>query len=78
MPELFQVVTIAEANARLTQHLAPLARVETLALHEALDRVLAETCARRLTCPPFRAPPLTGSPYAPPTPTGPVRACPPT
>lgn len=41
MPELFQVVTVAEANARLAEHLAPLARVEELALHEALERVLA-------------------------------------
>lgn len=42
MPELFQVVTTAEANARLASHLAPLGRVEILSLHTALDRVLAE------------------------------------
>lgn len=53
MPELFQVVTIAEANARLAQHLAPLARVETLALHEALDRVLAEDLHSPVDLPAF-------------------------
>lgn len=42
MPELFQVVTAAEASARLTAHLAPLGRTERVPLHEALDRVLAE------------------------------------
>lgn len=53
MPELFQVVTIAEANARLARHLAPLARVETLALHEALDRVLAEDLHSPVDLPAF-------------------------
>ncbi|MGQ9928353.1 MAG: molybdopterin molybdotransferase MoeA [Chloroflexaceae bacterium] len=53
MPELFQVVTIAEANARLARHLAPLARVETLALHEALDRVLAEDLYAPVDLPAF-------------------------
>jgi molybdopterin molybdotransferase len=42
MPELFQVVTVAEANARLACHLAPLGRAELVALHEALGRVVAE------------------------------------
>ncbi|PDW02407.1 molybdopterin molybdenumtransferase MoeA [Candidatus Viridilinea mediisalina] len=41
MPELFQVVTIAEASARLQTYLSPLARVEQVDLHAALDRVLA-------------------------------------
>lgn len=53
MPELFQVVTIAEANARLAHHLAPLARVETLALHDALDRVLAEDLHSPVDLPAF-------------------------
>lgn len=42
MPELFQVVTVAEANARLTARLAPLSRVERVGLHGALDRVMAD------------------------------------
>ncbi|NTU83397.1 MAG: molybdopterin molybdotransferase MoeA [Chloroflexales bacterium] len=42
MPELFQVVTTTEANARLAGHLAPLGRVESVLLPAALDRVLAE------------------------------------
>jgi molybdopterin molybdotransferase len=41
MPELFQVVTVAEALARLAAHLSPLARVERLPLLHALDRVTA-------------------------------------
>jgi molybdopterin molybdotransferase len=41
MPELFQLHTIEQANARLAEHLAPLGRVEHVALHDALDRVTA-------------------------------------
>lgn len=41
MPELFQVVTVADAAERLARHLAPLGRAEEAPLHEALDRVLA-------------------------------------
>lgn len=41
MPELFQVVTVAEAKERLGRHLSTLGRVEALPLHEALDRFLA-------------------------------------
>ncbi|HMQ30859.1 MAG TPA: molybdopterin molybdotransferase MoeA [Chloroflexaceae bacterium] len=41
MPELFQVVTVAEAGARLGPHLAPLGRAEELPLHAALGRALA-------------------------------------
>ncbi len=41
MPELFQVVTVAEAQARLAAYLAPLERREELPLAAALDRVLA-------------------------------------
>jgi molybdopterin molybdotransferase len=42
MPELFQVVTVDEANRRLAEHLAPLDRVERVPVLEALDRVTAE------------------------------------
>jgi molybdopterin molybdotransferase len=41
MPELFQLHTVAQANARLAKHLAPLGRVERVGLHQALDRVTA-------------------------------------
>ncbi len=41
MPELFQVVTVAEARARLGRHLVPLGRAEDLPLAEALGRALA-------------------------------------
>lgn len=53
MPELFQVVTIAEANARLRAHISPLARRESLPLHEALDRVLAEALHSPVDLPAF-------------------------
>ena len=41
MPELFQLLTVAQANARLAEYLAPLGRVEHVDLHHALDRVTA-------------------------------------
>jgi len=41
MPELFTVLTADDALARLLAHLAPLGRVERVALLDALDRVLA-------------------------------------
>lgn len=53
MPELFQVVTVAEANARLRAHIAPLPRRESLALHESLDRVLAEELRSPVDLPAF-------------------------
>ncbi|WP_322513197.1 hypothetical protein [Chloroflexus sp.] len=53
MPELFQVVTIAEANARLCAHLTPLTRCESLSLHEALDRALAEELRSPVDLPAF-------------------------
>ncbi|ACL24073.1 molybdopterin molybdotransferase MoeA [Chloroflexus aggregans] len=53
MPELFQVVTIAEANARLSAHISPLARRESLPLHAALDRVLAEALHSPVDLPAF-------------------------
>ncbi len=42
MPELFHVLTIAEALDRLLAHVAPLGRTEHVPLLEALDRVTAE------------------------------------
>jgi molybdopterin molybdotransferase len=42
MPELFQVVTVDVANQRLGEHLAPLQRVEHVALLDALDRTTAQ------------------------------------
>lgn len=53
MPELFQVVTVAEANARLSAHSAPLPRRESTPLHEALDRVLAEDLRSPVDLPAF-------------------------
>lgn len=53
MPELFQVVTVAEANARLRTHIAPLPRRELIPLHEALDRVLAEELHSPVDLPAF-------------------------
>src|SRR5215213_3207622 len=41
MPELFQLLTVAQANARLAAYLAPLDRIEPVELHHALDRVTA-------------------------------------
>lgn len=41
MPELFQVVTAAQANERLAQHLVPIERIEQVGLLDALDRVTA-------------------------------------
>ncbi|MEP7190642.1 MAG: gephyrin-like molybdotransferase Glp, partial [Roseiflexaceae bacterium] len=41
MPELFQLHTVAQANARLAEYLAALDRVEHIDLHQALDRVTA-------------------------------------
>jgi molybdopterin molybdotransferase len=53
MPDLFQVVTVAEANARLCAHIAPIPRRESLPLHEALDRVLAEELRSPVDLPAF-------------------------
>jgi molybdopterin molybdotransferase len=39
MPELFQLLTVEQANARLAEYLAPLGRAEHVALLDALDRV---------------------------------------
>ncbi len=41
MPELFQLLTVAQANARLAEYLAPLGRVEHVDLRHALGRVIA-------------------------------------
>lgn len=53
MPELFTVVTAAEAAARLARHVAPLARAERVGLLDALDRVLAEDIAAPADLPAF-------------------------
>lgn len=53
MPELFQVVTVAEANERLAARLSPLTRTEEVALHEAIDRVLAEDLYSPVDLPAF-------------------------
>jgi molybdopterin molybdotransferase len=53
MPELFQVVTVAEANARLAAHLAPLGRAEEVALLDALDRALAADLPSPVDLPAF-------------------------
>src|SRR5204863_4250380 len=42
MPELFHVLTVAEALDRLLAHVAPLGRTEQVPLLEALNRVTAE------------------------------------
>src|SRR5262249_39007647 len=41
MPELFQLLTVEQANVRLAAYLAPLGRVEHVGLLDALDRVTA-------------------------------------
>ncbi len=53
MPELFQVVTVAEANVRLRAHITPIPRHESLPLHEALDRVVAEELRSPVDLPAF-------------------------
>ena len=53
MPELFQVVTVAQALDRLLPRLAPLGRVEPLGLLDALDRVTAEDLRSPVDLPAF-------------------------
>jgi molybdopterin molybdotransferase len=53
MPELFQVTTVAEATQRLLACVAPLGRVERVALHEALDRITAEELRSQVDLPAF-------------------------
>ena len=53
MPELFQVATIAQAGARLAEHVAPLGRAERVALLDALDRVTAEDLRSPVDLPAF-------------------------
>jgi molybdopterin molybdotransferase len=53
MPELFTVVTIAEANARLARHILPQAAAETVGLDAALHRVLAEGLVSPVDLPGF-------------------------
>lgn len=53
MPELFQVITVAEANARLSARIVPLTRHESIPLHAALGRVLAEELRSPVDLPAF-------------------------
>lgn len=53
MPELFQVVTVAEASRRLAGYLAPLQRAERVPLLDALDRVTAEELRSPVDLPAF-------------------------
>jgi molybdopterin molybdotransferase len=60
MPELFQVVTVAEANRRLAAHLAPLERREDVPVLEALDRVTAEALRSPCDLPAFQRSTMDG------------------
>jgi molybdopterin molybdotransferase len=53
MPELFNVVTVAQAQARMRELLAPLGRAERVRLLDALDRVLAEDVRSGVDLPAF-------------------------
>lgn len=53
MPELFQVVTVAQALARLLPLLAPLARTERVSIFDALDRVTAAELRSPVDLPAF-------------------------
>jgi molybdopterin molybdotransferase len=53
MPELFQVLTVAEALDRLLAYVAPLARVERVPLLDALDRITAEELRAPVDLPAF-------------------------
>ncbi len=54
MPELFQLLTVVQANTRLAEYLAALGRVEYAHLHHALDRVTAADLRARLSSISFR------------------------
>ncbi|HEY0838100.1 MAG TPA: molybdopterin molybdenumtransferase MoeA, partial [Azospirillum sp.] len=53
------MISVAEALARMLAHCPPLP-AETVGLHEALGRVLAEPVVARLTQPPFAAASMDG------------------
>jgi molybdopterin molybdotransferase len=53
MPELFQVVTVAQALERLLPRVAPLARPERVPITDALDRVLAAELRSPVDLPAF-------------------------
>src|SRR5262245_65401254 len=53
MPELFNVLTVAQALARLLPHIAPLARTERVPIVDALDRVTAEELRSPVDLPAF-------------------------
>ncbi len=53
MPELFHVLPVAVARARLREHVRPLGAVERASLGEALGRVLAEDIVSAVDLPAF-------------------------
>jgi molybdopterin molybdotransferase len=53
MPELFNVLTVAQAVERLAAHVAPLQRREQVALANALDRVVAHELRTPVDLPAF-------------------------
>src|SRR5262245_56430844 len=53
MPELFQVVTVAEANERLAQYVVPLQRTQQVSVAEALDRITAAELRSPVDLPTF-------------------------
>src|SRR5262245_9957184 len=60
MPELFHVLTVAEALDRLLAHIAPLGRAERVPLLEALDRVTAEELRAPVDLPAFQRSTMDG------------------
>jgi molybdopterin molybdotransferase len=53
MPELFNVLTVAQALERLLAHIPPLARAERVPIVDALDRVTAEELRSPVDLPDF-------------------------
>ncbi|HEY3228721.1 MAG TPA: gephyrin-like molybdotransferase Glp [Roseiflexaceae bacterium] len=60
MPELFQVLTVAEALDRLLVHVTPLGRTEQVPLLDALDRVTAEELRAPSDLPAFQRSTMDG------------------
>src|SRR6266542_4739643 len=53
MPELFNVLTVAQALERLLPHIPPLARAERVPIADVLDRVTAEELRSPVDLPAF-------------------------
>ncbi|MFN8566613.1 MAG: molybdopterin molybdotransferase MoeA [Kouleothrix sp.] len=53
MPELFHVLTVAQANDRLSTHIVPLGRTEPVPVLDALDRVTATDLRAAVDLPAF-------------------------